>query len=493
MSGRKKMSTIEFIEKARKKYGDKYDYSKTDLDARDDNGKVIITCPIHGDFKQNPSRHLCDRGCPECGKERMSTSQRNDCETFIGKAKGLYGTKYDYSKVEYKNNKSKVCIICPKHGEFFMTPNAHLRGQGCPKCGRELAKKKTLKDKDYFLKRANEIHNDKYTYENFKYINYHTPSYVTCPIHGDFRVAPTNHISNKSGCPKCGTPVSRWEQEIFDFITSLGIECEQSNRTVLNGKEIDIYIPKYSLGIECDGIRWHNELYREKNYHLNKSTICEENGIRLIHIFEDEWFLKKEIWQSMLLNMFQMTPNKIYARSCLVKMVKPSEKTEFLIKNHIQGNSQSSINYGLYYNDELVSLMTFGKPRLNLGGKREKGYFELVRFCNKLNTNVLGGASKLFKAFLKDFLPKEVVSYSDKRWSTGDLYRILGFSHVHDSRPNYFYVIDGHRENRFKFRKSELIKEGHDENKTEHEIMFGMGVYRIYDCGTMVWKWKHGE
>lgn len=188
-----------------------------------------------------------------------------------------------------------------------------------------------------------------------------------------------------------------------------------------------------------------------------------------------------------------MTPNKIYARNCLVKMVKPSEKTEFLIKNHIQGNSQSSINYGLYYNDELVSLMTFGKPRLNLGGKGEKGHFELVRFCNKLNTNVLGGASKLFKAFLKDFLPKEVVSYSDKRWSTGDLYRILGFSHVHDSRPNYFYVIDGHRENRFKFRKSELIKEGHDENKTEHEIMFGMGVYRIYDCGTMVWKWKHDE
>ena len=135
--------------------------------------------------------------------------------------------------------------------------------------------------------------------------------------------------------------------------------------------------------------------------------------------------------------------------------------------------------------------MTFGIPRLNLGGKKEDGFYELVRFCNKINTNVIGGASKLFKHFIKEYNPKEVVSYSDKRWSLGLLYRILGFTHDHDSKPNYFYVDGLSRLNRFGFRKSVLVNEGFDKKKTEHEIMLERGIYRIYDCGTMVWKWKY--
>ena len=162
---------------------------------------------------------------------------------------------------------------------------------------------------------------------------------------------------------------------------------------------------------------------------------------------------------------------------------------EFLDKNHIQGYANSNENYGLFYNNELVSLMTFGKPRINLGGKKGDGNYELVRFCNKINTNVIGGASKLFKHFIKEYNPNEVVSYSDKRWSIGNLYEVLGFKHSHDSKPNYFYVDNFVRMNRFGFRKSMLVNEGFSKDKSEHEIMLERGIYRIYDCGTMVFKW----
>lgn len=213
----------------------------------------------------------------------------------------------------------------------------------------------------------------------------------------------------------------------------------------------------------------------------------------LLPIFEDEWKYKSDIWKSMLRNMFGLTENKIFARKCIIKKVSSSDARIFLENNHIQGFSNGVYAYGLYYNDELVSLMTFGKQRINLGGKKDENSFELVRFCNKLNTNVIGGASKLFKSFLKDFNPNEIISYSDKRWSTGKLYDMLGFKHIHDSRPNYFYVVNDKRENRFKYRKDRLIAEGYDKDKTEHDIMLERGIFRIYDCGCRAHLWKMDE
>ena len=226
---------------------------------------------------------------------------------------------------------------------------------------------------------------------------------------------------------------------------------------------------------------------------MNKTIECEDKGIRLIHIFEDEWLNKREIWESMLRNVFHKITNKIYARKCTVKLVSERDKKIFLNGNHIQGNANSSVNLGLYYNDELVSLMTFGKPRINMGGKDKDGYWELVRFCNKINTSVVGGASKLFKHFIEDYNPINIVSYSDKRWATGGLYDKLGFIHDHDSKPNYYYVINNERKNRFGFRKDKLIKEGFDKNKSEHEIMLERKIYRIYDCGCRCHVWKKAK
>ena len=158
----------------------------------------------------------------------------------------------------------------------------------------------------------------------------------------------------------------------------------------------------------------------------------------------------------------------------------------FLNKNHIQGKINSNLNFGLYYQNELVSLMTFGQLRKNLGGKPTLGSYELLRFCNKLNTNIIGGASKLFKYFLKEMLPNEITSYADIRWSDGNLYKTLGFEYVHSSSPNYFYIINECRKNRFGFRKDILIsKYGCPKEMSEHEFCYSNQWYRIYDCGSM--------
>lgn len=152
----------------------------------------------------------------------------------------------------------------------------------------------------------------------------------------------------------------------------------------------------------------------------------------------------------------------------------------FLEANHIQGSFQSKYRYGLYYNDELVSVMTFGKSRFS------DNEFELLRFCNKLYTNVIGGASKLFKYFLKDH-PEitSIVSYADRCWSIGNLYEKLGFSRQSVSEPSYYYIVDGIRQNRMNFQKHKLVAEGFNQNKTEHDIMLERKIFRVYDCGTL--------
>jgi hypothetical protein len=182
--------------------------------------------------------------------------------------------------------------------------------------------------------------------------------------------------------------------------------------------------------------------------------------------------------------------NKIYARKCEIREVKTNEKTLFLNNNHIQGAVGSLVNIGCYYNNELVSLMCFSKKRVILKNKDEDDKYELIRFCNKLDTNVIGGASKLLSYFINNYKPKEIISYADRRWSTGNLYDKLGFKFDNYSKPNFYYVINDTREHRIKYQKHKLIQKGFDKDKTEDEIMSENGIYRIYDCGTIRYSLK---
>ena len=252
--------------------------------------------------------------------------------------------------------------------------------------------------------------------------------------------------------------------EILIFLKSIDKSFRLKDDIIFN-KSISI---KYSKLLE------NSELF-------NKEREIDSD----ILIFEDEWISKKEIVKSLLLNLLNKS-EKIGARKCEIKEITDNKIIrEFLKENHIQGFVGSKIKIGLYYNSELVSLMTFGGFRKNMGQKAKENTYELLRFCNKLNTTVTGGASKLFSYFLKKYNPTCVISYADKRWSKGNLYKEIGFSYTGDTVDNYYWIINNKREYRFKWRKDILVGMGYDTNKTEIEIMNSLNHFRIFDRGNM--------
>lgn len=213
-----------------------------------------------------------------------------------------------------------------------------------------------------------------------------------------------------------------------------------------------------------------------------KTAKCFDLGIKVLHIFEDEWEFKKDIVKDIILRKLTKTKT-IYARKCTINEIPNNIYREFINVNHIQGYAPSFIKFGLYHNNELVSVMSFSKQRLCLGLKASPNEYELLRYASKLGTTVVGGFTKLLKHFIKKYSPKKIISYCDNRLFDGKVYEKSGFKLYNISKPNYFYVIGKHRKNRFNFRKNILISQGFDKNKTEHEIMLERGIYRIYDCG----------
>ena len=279
------------------------------------------------------------------------------------------------------------------------------------------------------------------------------------------------------------TNISIVEKDIRDYINQ-HFETENNTRKYLDGKEIDIYIPKKNIGIEFNGNFWHNEFGKDKKYHQDKSLLAESKGIFLYHIFEYEWMNNKYQIINQLNNLFGINENKIYARKCIIKEVNNNDKTFFLKENHMQGDDVSSIKLGLYYNDELVSLMTFCKPRFN-----KKYQYELSRFCGKSNCNVVGGASKLFKYFIDNYNPKSIISYSNIAHTRGNLYSRLGMTLQGISEPNYVWCNNNSILTRYQCQKHKLIKQGY-KGISEVDIMNNRGYYRIYDCGNKVWVWE---
>ena len=276
---------------------------------------------------------------------------------------------------------------------------------------------------------------------------------------------------------------------IRNILDKYNIEYQTNVRDIISPKEVDIYIPSKKIAIECNGVFWHSK--KETNYHRDKFKDCLDNGIQLLTLWEDWIRNKPEIVESILLSKLGIYKNKIYARKCIIKEIDSKTCNKFLNENHIQGRSNSTIRIGLYYNNELVSLMTFSKSRVGIG-KNEDGY-ELVRFCNKLNTLVIGGASKIFKYFLKQYNPLQVISYSSNDISIGNLYKTLGFINENKLNQSYWYIQQGtfERFHRYNFRKDKLKEMGYDTiNLTEREIMSTLPYYIIYDSGTIRWVYK---
>lgn len=352
--------------------------------------------------------------------------------------------------------------------------------------------------------------------DNFKD---HKPSLKELSEYCGIHVNSVGDVIHKSHCEDCIAYVfSYMEQEVYDFLREFlpgDIEIERNTFQIITPYELDIYIPQYKFAIECNPTYTHNSSYgvnyggseeplksfaKPINYHRMKSEMCKEKGIFLFHIFGYEWTHRKEIIRSMIRNDLHFTENKIYARKTTLAKIPSSTAYKFLQENHRQGGIQSKVALGLYYQNELVSVMTFGGMRNTIGqvkkSEENENCWELSRFCNKINTSIVGGASKLFKHFIEEYHPREVKSFSDISHATGNLYPTLGFEFVHENNLGYVWVNlktdDAISRNsaQKRFLKTLLHDEDIDLSKTEAQIMVEHGFVQVFNSGTILWKWK---
>jgi hypothetical protein len=445
----------------------------------------------------NPQSHLIvDAICDVCGKEVKIQYRRYNqsinrggyytCSSSCSKEKRnktnltKYGESNQFKSENFKQ-KSRESSLLKWGSEHFRRSEKWKNLMGG-----EIDKRKNTIFKQFLEDNSEVVGQDD---ENF---------IINCDIHGEVKI-PKKIFSNRKVCKteccyECNPinkNISGKEVLLLKLIGELySGEIIQSYK--IGRKEIDVYLPELKLGFEFNGVRWHSELFLNNDYHLKKTQMCNDNGVRLIHIFEDDFDDKLSIVKSIISNVLNLS-DKIYARKTILKQIVNKDLIrEFLTKNHLQGFVNTNINYGLYYNGELVSLMTFMKTRKILNKTNKESEYELVRFCNKTGISVIGGASKLFKQFIKEYNPVTVLSYCDLSWANGGLYINLGFHSIGITKPNYHYVIKGKRENRINYQKHKLVKKGYDKSLTEVEIMGQLGYYRIFNCGNEKFLFNNG-
>lgn len=277
---------------------------------------------------------------------------------------------------------------------------------------------------------------------------------------------------------------SKQQKQVANFIESLGItNIVLNDRNTIKPKELDIHLPEYNLAIEYNGMYWHSE---DKHRHLNKLNSCIAKSIDLIQIWDTEWLQKPDIVKSIIKNKLGLN-EKIYARKCSISSITYKDFHEFLELNHIQGSVNASIRYGLYYERELVAVIGLGKSRFD-----KKYSHELLRFCNGIGINVIGGFSRLLKHVIEQHDIDSIQTFADRRLFNGSSYEKLGFTFSHTTTPGYVYYKKGVVKNRQEFQKHKLKKVLHnfDENLSEYDNVSRNGWLKVWDCGQLVYSLK---
>lgn len=276
------------------------------------------------------------------------------------------------------------------------------------------------------------------------------------------------------------------ESELFNRYKDIeGLKIH--DRTLLKDEkfELDLYFSKHNLAIELNGVYWHSELYKDKYYHKNKTNACNKRGVRLIHIFENEW--ESEEHRNKILNLIDnivglKMPKKVYARDTNIVHINNEICKDFLSKHHLQGNAGASVKLGCMLGDELIGVMTLGKPRFNFDYE-----YEIIRLCWDSKYNVIGGTAKLLKYFEDNYTPKSIITYTDSSKFSGEVYIRNGFEMLEDTEPNYRWFKGLKNLSRYQTQKHKLIEQGlGDFGESETEIMHNLGYYRVYDCGNKI-------
>ena len=459
------------------KHGDRYDYSKVRYSGA--NAKVEIICRAHGSFFQDASSHTAGHGCPICKAEKIGNVKRASFDDLVARAQIIHDNKYVYPQQPYKNVSTKIKIVCPEHGEFEQTMSGHLAGKGCDQCGGKM--KLSLEE---MLRRFRLTHGETYDYSKVEEVWASEKVEIVCPKHGSFWQVAQDHWSGH-GCRACSVGLSAPEIEMKDWLESLGVVVVQGDRTVIAPKEIDIWLPEHNVGIEHHGLHWHTE-DKVGNLHAEKRVLAEKAGVRLIQIYEDEWFNRNGAVKQVIMNAIGLAGRRVGARQCRVADINKSMAIQFFEANHVQGAGPSTMNFGLFFGDELVAVMAFNKATSGRG-KYGEGVYELSRYAT--SCSVQGGATKLLAHFDKLHSRPKLVSYVDHRYFVGGMYQKLGFEKVRTA-VDYEYLYRRERRHKSSFQKCNLVKllgDRYNPALTERVLTEMLGAKRLLNAGRTTW------
>ena len=325
----------EIIRRCKQVHGDKYDYSKVEYINLQT--KVCIICPIHGEFWQTPTAHISlKEGCPKC-----NSKEHYNNITFIEKAHKIHGDKYDYSKVNYINAFNKICIICPEHGEFWQTAHSHLEGYGCKKCAEKERSQKYLLQQEEIIRRCKQVHGDKYDYSKVEYKGHKYKICIICPEHGEFWQSVLAHVTLKHGCPKCRQ--SKLELLIQNILEEKNINymVQYTNKWLKNNNtnynlHLDFYLPDYNIAIECQGEQHFKMVehfggeegfIKRKERDAIKFEKCKEHNINLLYLVPLQ-YRKNEIYKNF------------YKDKNILSIEKCAEEIEYYVNNITRHNKR---------------------------------------------------------------------------------------------------------------------------------------------------------
>ena len=435
--------------------------------------------------------------CKVCNAlpEIKKTIRLNALPKFKQTMLGKYGVQFSVLSEQIQQKRRKTCL--EKYGSEYAISSSNVREkikQTClDKYGVENITK--LNKSEFFDKCKIFRIQPLFSKEDFlndlnKDCKIYEWKCLKCGNNFSTHIHKTLHIPEFPYLPRClncypfNVGQSNMERQVVDFISEIFPgNIETKDRKIIAPYQLDIVIPQKKIAIQFNGSYWHASQFKDKNYHLNKTQMCQKNGYKLIHIFQYDWLQKKDIIKAKLKAILGIDQVPIYARKCQIKQITTKQKNIFLNLHHIQGEDKSKIKLGLFYKNQLVAVMTFGKPRFN------KNYqFQLIRYASKSGYRVLGGAGKLLKYFQKNYNPKSIITYADRSYSQGNMYKQLGFNLLNISEPNYCYLNHDLILSRYQCQKSKLknILKNFNSNLTQSENMSLNGFTTIYDCGNLI-------
>lgn len=540
-----RLSKEQFVEKARQIHSDKYDYSFVEY--VNNSTHVKIVCPIHGEFKQTPNAHLMGQACPECGKKIKADKKRLSVSDFIKNAKKVHGNKYDYSLVEYNSSKSKVKIICPVHGEFEQTPNAHLRNGGCAKCGKQSMADKQSLTTETFIQKAIKVHGHKYIYDCVDYVSARDNVVIKCPIHGEFSKLPAMHLLGQ-GCTTCAI-----EQRYFNLRLTNDEFIRKSSE--IHNNKYDYSLTKYEkmstkVKIICP---IHGEFEQVAGHHVYGAG-CQVCGVRLSKpeleiqslldslgirysssdrsvippleldivipdhnlaiefnglIWHSEKYGKDRHYHSHKTNLCaekgyrlihiwedDWCDRKEIELAFIKQLVgKSSSDVVYARKctvNNIDYDTASEFLNQYHIQGSVRSSVSLGLYYDNtLVGvtcfTRRGDTYELTRHAT--SKRVIGALGKTVKFFGKD-----CYTFCDLSRYSGGSYLKAGFIKSDEIDPDYKYIVNGKREHKFLWRRGSIKSKRPDvysEDLSEREMMEKAEYPRIWDCGKVRYCYVH--